>query len=40
MLKKEVNRFFSPKKTSANELWMKTKHGKELFFGNLIRCVK
>ena len=40
MLKRVVTNYFDPKKCEITELWMHTKTGKALFYGNLIRVSK
>lgn len=40
MLKRFATNYFDPKKCEITELWMKTKSGKELFYGNLLRASK
>ncbi len=37
---RETSKFFDKRNIEANELWGKTKLGKELFYGNLIRVNK
>ena len=37
---RETSRFFDKRNIEANELWGKTKTGKELFYGNLVRVKK
>ncbi|MEQ1636978.1 MAG: class I SAM-dependent methyltransferase [Methylococcales bacterium] len=39
-LQKSGERFFSAKQMHTKQLWMKTKSGKELYYGNLLRAVK
>jgi 23S rRNA (cytosine1962-C5)-methyltransferase len=37
---RETTKFFDKRNIEANELWGKTKLGKELFYGNLLRVKK
>lgn len=37
---RETTKFFDKRNMEANELWGKTKFGKELFYGNLLRVKK
>ena len=37
---RETTKFFDKRNIEANELWGKTKLGKELFYGNLVRVKK
>lgn len=37
---RETTKFFDKRNIEANELWGKTKFGKELFYGNLVRVKK
>ena len=37
---RETTKFFDKRNIEANELWGKTKLGKELFYGNLVRLKK
>lgn len=37
---RETSKFFDKHNIDANELWSKTKSGKELFYGNLVRVNK
>jgi 23S rRNA (cytosine1962-C5)-methyltransferase len=39
-LRNAAGRFFDVNKLSVNELWMKTKTGKDLFFGNVLKLIK
>ncbi len=39
-LRNAAGRYFDLNKLSVNELWMKTKTGKDLFYGNVLKVVK
>jgi 23S rRNA (cytosine1962-C5)-methyltransferase len=39
-LRNTAGRYFDVNKLSVNELWMKTKTGKDLFYGNVLKVVK
>ena len=39
-LRNVAGRFFDLNKFTVNELWMKTKTGKDLFYGNILKVVK
>jgi 23S rRNA (cytosine1962-C5)-methyltransferase len=39
-LRNTAGRYFDLNKLSVNELWMKTKTGKDLFYGNVLKVVK
>lgn len=40
MLEKMASRYFEPNQTELTELWMKTKTGKDLFYGNVLKVKK
>ena len=38
-LERHATRFFGPRKKEFSELWMKTKTGKELYYGNMLKVL-